>query len=67
MDATSPSPDDEGMDGLRNLIADKSENFHQVHKFARTYSTAMSRDASDERTTAQGSVAHVYLNPSETG
>ena len=25
-DATSPSPDDEGVDGLHNLIADKSEN-----------------------------------------
>ena len=35
MDATSSSPDDEGMDGLRNLIADKSENLSQgqeVHK-----------------------------------
>ena len=30
MDATSPSPDDEGMYGLRNLIADKSENLRQV-------------------------------------
>ena len=30
MDATSPSPDDEAMDGLHNLIADKSENLRQV-------------------------------------
>ena len=32
MVATSPSPDDEGMDGLRNLIADKSENLRQVQE-----------------------------------
>ena len=32
MNATSPSPDNEGMDGLRNLIADKSENLRQVQK-----------------------------------
>ena len=32
MNATSPSPDDEGMDGLRNLIADKSENLRQVQE-----------------------------------
>ena len=32
MDATSPSPDDEGMDGLHNLIADKSENLRQVQE-----------------------------------
>ena len=32
MDATSPSPDDEGMDGLHNLIANKSENLRQVQK-----------------------------------
>ena len=57
MDATSPSPDDEGMDGMRNLIADKSKNLRQVQKFARTYSTAMSRDASDESTITQGSAA----------
>ena len=57
MNATSPSPDDEGMDGLRNLSADKSENLRQVQKFAKTYSTAMSRDASDESTTTQGSAA----------
>ena len=31
MNATSPSPNDEGMDGLYNLIADKSENLRQVH------------------------------------
>ena len=30
MDATSPSPDDEVMDGLHNLIAYKSENLRQV-------------------------------------
>ena len=33
MDATSPSPDDEGMDELHNLIADKSENLRQVQEF----------------------------------
>ena len=32
MDATSPSPDGEGMDGLHNLIADKSENLRQVRE-----------------------------------
>ena len=32
MDATSPSPDDEGMDGLRNFIAYKSKNLRQVQK-----------------------------------
>ena len=32
MDATSPSPDDEGMYGLNNLIANKSENLRQVQK-----------------------------------
>ena len=32
MDATSPSPDDEGLDGLHNLIADKSENLRQVQE-----------------------------------
>ena len=32
MDATSPSSDDEGMDGLHNLIADKSENLRQVQE-----------------------------------
>ena len=32
MDVTSPSPDDEGMDGLHNLIADKSENLRQVQE-----------------------------------
>ena len=57
MDATSPSPDDEGMDRLRNRIANKSENLRQVQKFARTYNTAMSRDASDESITTQGSAA----------
>ena len=57
MDATSPSPDDEGIDGLHNLIADKTENLCKCRKFARTYSTAMSRDASDESTTTQGSDA----------
>ena len=30
MDAISPSTDDEGMDGLHNLIADKSGNLRQV-------------------------------------
>ena len=35
MDATSPSPDDEGMDGLRNLIADKSKNLRQVQEVRR--------------------------------
>ena len=30
MDATSPSPTDEGMDGLHNLIADKNENLRQI-------------------------------------
>ena len=30
MNATSPSPDDEGMDGLHNLIADKIGNLCQV-------------------------------------
>ena len=42
MDATLPSPDDEGMDGLHNLIANKTEN---------------ASDASDESTTKQGSGA----------
>ena len=32
IDATSPRPDDEGMDGLHNLIADKSKNLRQVHE-----------------------------------
>ena len=32
MEATSPSPNDEGMDGLHNPIADKSENLRQVNK-----------------------------------
>ena len=32
MDATLPSLDDEGMDGLHNLIAEKSENLRQVQK-----------------------------------
>ena len=32
MDASSPSPDDQGMDGLYNLIADRSENLRQVQK-----------------------------------
>ena len=32
MDATSPSPDGEGVDGLHNLIADKSENLRQVQE-----------------------------------
>ena len=32
MDATSSSPDDEGMDGLHNLIADKNENLRQVQE-----------------------------------
>ena len=56
MNATSPSLGDEGTDGLRNRIT-KSENLRQVQKFARTYSTVMSRDASDESTTTQGSAA----------
>ena len=30
MDATSPSPDNEGIEGLHNLIADKSEALRQV-------------------------------------
>ena len=30
VDATSPSPDNEGMDGLHNLIVDKSVNLRQV-------------------------------------
>ena len=32
MGATSPSPDDEGMDRLHNLIADESENLCQAHE-----------------------------------
>ena len=32
MDATSPSPDNEGTEGLHNLIADKSENLRQVQE-----------------------------------
>ena len=32
MDATSPSPNDKGMEGLHNLIADKSENLRQVQE-----------------------------------
>ena len=32
MDATSLSTDDEGVDGLRNLITDKSENLRQVQE-----------------------------------
>ena len=32
MNATSPSPDDKGMDGLHNPIADKSENLRQVQE-----------------------------------
>ena len=32
MDATSPSPDNESMDGLHNLIADKSENLRQIQE-----------------------------------
>ena len=35
MDATSPNPDDESMDGLRNLIADESENLRHVQEFRR--------------------------------
>ena len=31
-DATSPIPDDEGMDGQHNLITDKSENLRQVQE-----------------------------------
>ena len=30
MDATSPSPDDEGIVGLHNLVADKNYNLHLV-------------------------------------
>ena len=57
MDVTSRSPDDEGMDGLHNIIADKVKTFVNCRKFAKTYSTAMSRDNSDESTTTQGSDA----------
>ena len=32
MDAASPSPDDEGLGGLRNLNADKSENLRRVQE-----------------------------------
>ena len=32
MDATSPSPDDEDMEGLYNLVADKSEALRQVQE-----------------------------------
>ena len=32
MDATSPHPDNEGANGLHNLIADKSENLRQVQE-----------------------------------
>ena len=32
IDSTSPSLDDEGMDGLHNIIADKSKNFRQVQE-----------------------------------
>ena len=32
MDATPLSPDDEGMEGLQNLTADKSEDLRQVQK-----------------------------------
>ena len=35
MDVTSSSPDDEGMDGLHNIIADKSENLRQVQKVSK--------------------------------
>ena len=32
MDATTPSADGKGVDGLHNLVADKSENLRQVHE-----------------------------------
>ena len=32
MDATSPSPDDEGLEGLHNLIVDKSKDPRQVQE-----------------------------------
>ena len=54
MDATSPGPEDEGMDGLRNLIADKSKNLRQMQKFARAYIATTSKKLSDESTTTQG-------------
>ena len=57
MDATSPSPDDEGMDGLHKLIAGKSKNLVECRKFAKPYSTAMSRDASNESATTRGADA----------
>ena len=56
MDATSPSSDDEGLKGLHNLIADKSEEPLQVQKVrTKTFSNAMSRNGSDERIRTQGS------------
>ena len=57
MDATLRIPDDEGMDGLHNLCADKSKAFVKCRKFGKTCSTAMTRDASDESTKTQGSDA----------
>ena len=58
MDATSPSPDDEAMDAdYITSSPTRVETFVKCRKFAKTYSTVMSRDASDESTTTQGSDA----------
>ena len=50
IDATTPSPDDEGVEGLYDLIHDKSEALYLVRTFTTTCSIAMSRDDSDEST-----------------
>ena len=59
MDATSPSPDDDGMDWMDYITSSPTrvKTFVKCRKFAKTYSTAMGREASDESATTQGSDA----------
>ena len=78
MGATSPSPDDECMDGLHNLIADKSENLRQVQKVRKDlqHRHEQGRLPREHRNAAETpptrapqrrNQTHLYRNPSETG
>ena len=57
MDATIPSPDDLGIEGLHNFIAEKSEALCQVQNVCNNLNIIMSKDDSDKRTRTLGSDA----------
>ena len=57
MDATSPSPDNEGIVGLHNLIADKIENLRLVQEVRKDLQHRYEQRRLGENAKTQGSDA----------